>query len=245
MKLIVNSDDFGISKSVTLGIIEAHKNGVVTSTTLMCNMENAKEAVELSREFKDLGVGIHLVLTAGYPLAKGVSSLIDESGKFLKIDKIREVAKIEDIRKEFKCQMEKFLSFGIKPTHIDTHHHVHSIPKVLEVVKELALEYNLPIRILENERESISREIKGVDKFVGSFYDNENITVENFIDILEKNKDVKVLEIMCHPGYLDDYILNNSSYSIQRTKELKTLTNNKIKEYINKNKIDLINYKNI
>ncbi|GAB6169255.1 chitin disaccharide deacetylase [Clostridium carnis] len=245
MKLIVNSDDFGISKAVNLGIIEAHKNGVVTSTTLMCNMESAKNAVDISREYKDLGIGIHLVLTAGYPLAKDVNSLVDENGKFLKMDKIRELAQIDDIRKEFRCQMNKFLSFGIKPTHIDSHHHVHSIPKVLEVVKELALEYNLPVRLIEAENKSIPEEIKKTDKFIGSFYDLGNIDPEGFINILEKNIDIKVLEIMCHPGYLDDYIISNSSYCIQRTKELKTLTSNMVKNYIKLNKIELVNFNEI
>ena len=103
MRLIVNADDFGISKAINLGIIEARREGIVRSTTLMCNME---------------AVGI------------------------------AEKAKSEDIKKELECQLNKFLSYGIKPTHIDTHHHVHRIEKVFKVIKEIAIKNNLPVRLI-------------------------------------------------------------------------------------------------
>ena len=103
MKLIVNADDFGISKAVTLGILEAHKNGIVKSTTLMCNMEDAEYAANLSKNYNDLGVGIHFVLTVGKPLSKDVQSLVDENGNFKSNSLIMKTAKIEDIRKEFNA----------------------------------------------------------------------------------------------------------------------------------------------
>lgn len=242
MRLIVNSDDFGISKGVTLGIIEAYKNGVVRSATLMANMKDAEYAANLSKNLDGLGVGIHLTLTAGYPISKDVYSLVDKEGKFLKIDRIDENIKVEDIRKEFKCQMERFLSFGIKPTHIDTHHHVHRNPKVLEVVKELAIEYNIPLRLVEETNTKLSKEIKKVDKFIDNFHRMPSITEEGFISILENNKEVDLLEIMCHPGYLDQYIYENSSYSIPRMREVETLTSRKVLNYIKENNIELVNY---
>ena len=117
MKLIVNGDDFGISKGVTLGIIEAHVNGIVKSTTLMCNMEDSKYAAELSKNYKNLGVGIHFVLSAGRPIcnASDVSSLVDDNGNFKKENRTGKNIKIEDIRKELNAQFQRFLSFGIIP----------------------------------------------------------------------------------------------------------------------------------
>lgn len=82
MKLIVNADDFGYSKGVNLGIIEAHRAGVVTSTTTMVNMGGFEHAVQLARETPTLGVGIHLVLTCGAPVSHDVPSLTDEHGRF-------------------------------------------------------------------------------------------------------------------------------------------------------------------
>jgi len=247
MRLIVNADDFGISKAVTLGILEAHKEGVVTSTTLMCNMANASFAAELSKKYPNLGVGIHFVLTAGFPLADNVPSLVDETGRFHKIDEIIELATSEDIRKEFRCQMDKFLSFGIKPTHIDSHHHVHGISKVLEVAREFALELDIPVRSM-GDGDVSENYLKGIGTtggFTGGFYGDSEINPEGFINIIERNKSFDSLEIMCHPGYLDQEILDKSSYALPRTKELITLTSDTIKNYIKENKIQLVTFKAI
>jgi len=244
MRLIVNADDFGISKAVTLGILEAHKQGVVTSTTLMCNMPKAEYAAELSRNYSNLGVGIHFVLTAGFPLSDGVNSLVDETGRFHKMDEIIELATSEDIRKEFRCQMDKFLSFGIKPTHIDSHHHVHGISKVLEVVREFALEFDIPVRSI-GDGDVTENYLKGLGTtggFSGGFYGETEINPEGFINTIEKNKSFDSLEIMCHPGYLDQEILDMSSYALPRTKELVTLTSDTVKNYIKENKIQLVNF---
>ena len=127
MRLIINADDLGISKAVTLGIIEAYKAGGITSTAMMCNMPNVESGAELLKDYPELGVGIHFVLSAGFPLADGVNSLVDEIGRFHNKYEIEDFATIEDIRKECRCQMDKFLSFGIKPTHINTHHIVHGL----------------------------------------------------------------------------------------------------------------------
>ena len=70
MQLIFNADDFGLSRGVNLGIIEAFRNGVVRSATLMANMNGFRDAVQLSSEHPELGVGIHLCLTAGQPLTE-------------------------------------------------------------------------------------------------------------------------------------------------------------------------------
>ena len=245
MRLIMNADDFGISKAINLGIIEGFKNGIVTSTTLMCNMEATEHAVNLAKENSKLGVGIHLVLTAGRPLSKNVKTLVDSEGNFLKYDKMVESACIEDIRREFRKQFEKFLSFGIVPTHIDTHHHVHSIESVFEVVAELAKEHNIPIRHIKAIGEEKYESIKTTTKFVDSFYNLSMIEPEILINLLEDNINVDSLEIMCHPGYLDSKILSSSSYAYPRVKELETLTNKEVIKFINEKNIELINFKDI
>jgi predicted glycoside hydrolase/deacetylase ChbG (UPF0249 family) len=242
MRLIVNADDFGITKAVTLGIIDAHKEGVITSTTMMCNMPNAEYGAELAKDCPELGVGIHFVLTAGFPLAEGVNSLIDETGRFHNIEKIKELATSEDIRKEFRCQMDKFISFGIRPTHIDSHHHVHRISKVLEVVREFALEFDIPVRALGEVCENYLKGIATTDGFAGGFFGDTEINPEGFISTIEKNKNFGSLEIMCHPGYLDDEILQMSSYAMPRTKELITLTSQTVENYIKENEIQLVNF---
>ena len=66
--LIVNADDFGLSKGQNYGIIEACRRGVVTSTTALVNGEAVEHAAQLSRDVPELGVGMHFVLTLGMPL---------------------------------------------------------------------------------------------------------------------------------------------------------------------------------
>ncbi|WP_145838534.1 ChbG/HpnK family deacetylase, partial [Bacillus paralicheniformis] len=75
--LIINADDFGFSRGVNLGIIEAFQHGVLTSTTLMVNMQEAEHAVELARQNRELGVGVHLTLTAGRPILGGLHMITD------------------------------------------------------------------------------------------------------------------------------------------------------------------------
>lgn len=245
MKLIVNADDFGISKAINLGIIEGFKNGIVTSTTLMCNMEATGDAVELAKKNPKLGVGIHLVLTAGKPLSKDVKTLVDDDGNFLKYDKIFRSASIEDIRKEFRNQMERFLSFGIVPTHIDTHHHVHSKEAVFSIVYELAKEFDIPVRYIEAIGRDKYKDIRTTTKLIDNFYDLPMIEPHILQEICEDNIDIESLEIMCHPGYLDHKIISNSSYAYPRVKELETLTDKDVIKFIKNENIQLINFKDI
>jgi len=248
MRLIVNADDFGISKAVTLGILEAHKNGVITSTSMMCNMPATEYTAGLLKDYPDLGVGIHFVLTAGFPLAKLVNSLVDEIGRFHSQYEIEDFAIIEDIRKECRCQMDKFLSFSIKPTHINCHHHVHKFSKVFQVVKEFALEYDIPVRAINEISKEEFNGIRTTANFAEGFYGENGeivITAQAFINTIEKNKEFESLEIMCHPGHLDEELIETSSYAIPRLKELATLTCDEVKNYIKENKIQLITFKDI
>ena len=114
MKVIFNAVDFGISKAASLGIIEAHKNGVIKSTTLMCNMKDADYAADLAKNNKNLGVGIHLVMTAGAPLCKDVLSLVDENGMFKKNDVVMNTATIEDVTNISKESAESAKAAAVK-----------------------------------------------------------------------------------------------------------------------------------
>lgn len=149
-RLIVNADDFGMSKEITDGIIKAHQDGIVTSTSLMVNMPDSERAASLVKQIPSLDVGIHLNLTDGYPIleSKKVSSLVDESGRFLGKDiiipKLRKL-KInhKEIESEFSAQIDRMIKIGINPSHIDSHHHVHIYPKSVLALKRVAKKYNI------------------------------------------------------------------------------------------------------
>lgn len=222
IKLIVNADDFGYSKGINYGIIEAHRNGIVNSTTMMMNMPGVNHAVDLAKENPNLKVGIHLVLTCGKPLLTDVPTLVDENGCFKKNRDILESnISLEELEREWTAQIEKFLETGLTLTHIDSHHHVHTVPKFLPVVQKLSKKYNLSVRRVSDHA------IEGVppysDVFLHEFY-GEGATYDFFEKIVTHVQDGQTVEVMCHPGFLDHEVLNNSSYAKDRVTEIEILT---------------------
>ena len=83
-KLIINADDFGMCEGNSLGILLAHEQGIVSSTTVMMNMPYASWALDKAKAYPNLGIGVHLTLTAGKPLLSGKKSYTDEAGNFLR-----------------------------------------------------------------------------------------------------------------------------------------------------------------
>jgi chitin disaccharide deacetylase len=239
-KLIINADDFGYSKGVNLGIIEAFQNGVVTSTTLMANMPGAAHAAELAKRNPTLGVGIHFVLTCGKPLSSTVPSLVSDKGEFYRMAEIEGFAVIEDIELELQTQFEKFLSFGIKPTHIDSHHHVHSLKKVYQVVEKIAKEHQLPIRKVSKD----PNPFQPVQYFNHEFY-GDQLTKDYLIGLLDKVLPYETAELMTHPAYIDEQVYTGSSYNLQRMQELAILTDPAILEELKNRKIDLVTFREI
>ncbi len=151
-RLIVNADDFGRSPGVNRGIVEAHERGIVTSTTLMVNMPFADEALTLAKGHPELGVGIHLVFTAGCPILppERVSTLVDQRGRFLDQRTLASrlgSLDLTQLRAELAAQIERFLRRGGCPTHLDCHHFLHVHPDLFAVLVELADEYSLPMRL--------------------------------------------------------------------------------------------------
>ncbi len=149
--LIVNADDFGLSERVNQGIIEAHQQGLVTSTSLMANGDAFDQAVALTRTAPTLGVGIHLNLTDGRPLspAAQIPSLVTkdlmfEAGPIRLVQKLLAgTARLSHIERELRAQIERTLAAGIVPTHLDGHQHVHAWPSVSAMVIRLAVEYGI------------------------------------------------------------------------------------------------------
>ncbi len=225
--LIFNADDFGYSKGVNLGIIDAHQNGVVTSATLMMNMPGTEHAIELAKQNPSLGLGIHLALTCGRPLSHRIepSTILDTNGNFYKNaqDLINHKLNPKEIELEWKLQIEKFYSSGLIPTHLDSHHHVHTYPIIRDVMEKLALEYGLPVRI----HPKLSKAKPFSDKLITHFY-GEKVSHKTLDDIVANAESGEVIEIMTHPAYIDSIIMKGSSYWRERLKELEVLTTWKV-----------------
>jgi hopanoid biosynthesis associated protein HpnK len=149
-QLVVNADDFGISRGVNRGIVEAHRSGLVTSASLMANLPSAEDALTRAAICPDLGLGLHLTLTAGRPLSppERVPTLVDGEGRLLLLGTL--LARLtlgrvrgDDLRRELTAQVEWALKRGVRPDHLDSHHHVHVHPRVAPIVIALAREHGV------------------------------------------------------------------------------------------------------
>ncbi|MFT4416542.1 chitin disaccharide deacetylase [Fredinandcohnia humi] len=244
MKLVVNADDFGYTPAVTYGIVDAYKNGIVTSTTMMCNSPFMDHAVELAKMNPDLGVGVHLVLTSRAPLSEKVPSLVDLNGDFYHQSEIFEHAKEEDIEKEWTAQIERFLSSGLKPTHLDSHHNVHGHPTAFPVVIRLASKYGLPIRNVLNDKFDYGS-VRTTDSMLRQFY-GEKVSYETLEEQLKMVAAKRqTAEINCHPGYIDGELKQQSSYVDTRNVEYSILTSERIKDLARNLNISFSTYSTI
>ncbi|HXN23241.1 MAG TPA: ChbG/HpnK family deacetylase [Candidatus Dormibacteraeota bacterium] len=144
-QLVVNADDFGMSGGINTGILEAHRRGIVTSTTLLANGAAFDHAVTLAKSAPALGIGVHLNLTQGRPLSDPatIHSIVNKRGEFYShpallrrnaLGRLRPA----DVHREFAAQIEKVRAAGIDITHFDGHKHVHMLPGLLEIVVALA-----------------------------------------------------------------------------------------------------------
>ena len=131
--LVVNADDFGFTRDVNQGIVEAHRHGILTSTTLMATGVAFDDAVRLAKENPSLDIGCHLVLVGSPPFPQTVTQLVQA----LALKRIR-------VREELTGQARKILDAGLRPTHLDTHKHTHLLPPVLDAVAEISEEFRIP-----------------------------------------------------------------------------------------------------
>lgn len=239
MKLIVNGDDFGLSKSINEGIVYAYNNGILRSTTLMINMSFVNHAITLAKKNNGLGVGIHLVATAGKPLLENNKTLSDENGYFIKNTLVlQEKVKfdVNELYEEWDLQIKKFIELmGKKPTHIDSHHFIHMNKEYRDIALKLAEKYKLPMRWDFYSKEDMFA--KTISGFFGS-----DIGCENFKRSSESAMNYEIADIMTHPGFIDDNLRASSSYVEHRHIELEVLVSDEIKHWIKKNNIELVNY---
>ena len=152
-QLLIRGDDLGYSEAVTLGMISAHRKGLVNSVALMVNMPYAKEAIKLVKQCPNLCLGLHVNVTNGYALApkEMIPSLVDEHGIFLsstirraQIKNNEPLFSEEDAYIEAKYQIEKYIELvGQLPEYIDLH--VLEVEPLINAVVRIYHEYNVPV----------------------------------------------------------------------------------------------------
>jgi predicted glycoside hydrolase/deacetylase ChbG (UPF0249 family) len=244
-RLIVNADDLGRTPGINEGIFEAHRNGVVTSATLMVNYAAAREVPELSARNPGLGIGLHVALTGGPPASAPdrIPSLVDPSGTLPPKPPGLANARPEHVLAEARAQLKLFREImGRDPTHFDSHHHSHRLPAVFEALVTLAWETGLPVRNPSQEgARALQREnIATTDRFVETFYD-EGVTLQNLLAILDAVPP-GTTELMCHPARVDPELSASSGYAGVREKELALLTDREVRQAVQALGIKLIHF---
>jgi len=149
--LIVNADDLGWTDGVNRGIVEAFHHGIVTSTSLLANGAAFAGGVEAARSAPGLGVGVHLNLSDGPPVAdrETVTSLLNKDGEFaggpenLLLRRARRGLLLAEVENEWDAQIQKVRDAGISPTHLDGHKHVHMLPGLFEIALKLAKRHDI------------------------------------------------------------------------------------------------------
>ena len=134
----MNADDFGFASDVNEGIVRSYREGIVRSVSLMANGAALDHAADLARRNPGLGVGCHLTLVQGQSVARPGQALPASLRQLL-------ATPLEslDPRGEFRAQVDSLLARGIRPTHVDTHKHVHLLPGVLDAALRVADEYGI------------------------------------------------------------------------------------------------------
>jgi predicted glycoside hydrolase/deacetylase ChbG (UPF0249 family) len=240
--LIVNADDFGFTRDVNAGIVEAHRHGVLTATTLMANGDAFDDAVRLARENPKLDIGCHLVLVQGRSVLSG-QPYPERVGGVLG----RLASHQLDPYLEFRAQIDKIRSAGIRPTHLDTHKHTHVVPLVFRAVVRLAHELGIPyVRLPLDETVPFSAwgcalgkkfyrtlarryDVRMTDHFVG-FRLTGSLTEESFARAIRKLPQ-GTTEFMCHPGFLGTELQSAATrLKESRVRELQALTSPRIRK---------------
>jgi chitin disaccharide deacetylase len=245
--LIVNADDFGLTDGVSRGILDAHRKGIVTSTTVIVNRPIDPGLVEQLLG-SGLGVGLHLNLTLARPISEParVRSLVDAEGVFIRDP--REVAaraNKDEARIELGTQIDAFRRLaGRFPTHLDSHHHVGRHEPIMELVLDFARAIKVPVRSQDDVARASARKVKvrTTDHFIGDAGAEPYWTTDRVLGHLDTLPG-GTTEFMTHPGYYDGD-LAYSRYGRQRDAELAGLSDPRVREMIERHGIRLAHFGN-
>lgn len=218
--LIVNADDFGLTRGVSAGILTAHRHGIVTSTTVLVTANPDRAQLAAARD-AGLGLGLHVNFTLGRPLTRG-RSLADGKGAFIRdARRAAASANAREARAEIEAQVERFEKLvGRLPTHLDTHHHVGLHAPVRDAVLAVARTLGLAVRSQDEAARARARSagLRTTDHFFGESGPDAYWSAARALAHL-RALPPGVSEFMCHPGRFDDG-LGYSRYGRQREVEM-------------------------
>lgn len=251
VRLIIRADDIGYSEAVNYGIYKSVKDGLVRSAGLMPNMPYAEEGLHLLDGY-DVAIGQHTNVCLGKPCADPalIPSLLNQNGEFKSSREYREAFKngeefvvTEEAVIEIEAQYKRFKEIvGKEPDYFEAHAVMsHNLFKALEIVAE---KYGLPYQAIRFDGSPTTFNGKPVVILpMGSMkpdYDAYECLKEGILTYARE--DMPNVAVF-HPGYLDEYLLNNSSLTVNRTKEVTMLCDPAMKEWLDAHSVECITYR--
>jgi chitin disaccharide deacetylase len=271
--LIVNADDYGYFRCVSRGILKAFSEGIVTATGVFANAAHFAEHAAWLRDCEALDAGVHLNLTEGVPLTNDLrKKLVRTSGHFprkfpMAMAILSGAVKPDDVRREWRAQIERCLEAGLKPRFLNSHEHLHMLPSLFPVATALASEYAIPhVRFPTSGRlgsplrpsfvrdaimktlEIVNRrQIKGPAAHFLGMETSGRLTPDYLEQGIPRLRAGEVYELMCHPGEFDAQEISDARLRGYHDweGELRTLTDPAVREVLHRHGVHLIGYRNV
>ena len=271
--LIVNADDYNTDRERNRGILQAAKDGIVNSVSVITNLVWDDAMLSDMKTVFDSRVGIHLNLTKGIPITKYTESLVNKNGRFFKKREAWWKAFFhnyhsKEIENEFAAQINRLQEAGITPDHIDGNNHIHIFPEIAMVVARLANDFGIskirvPYELFRNASYyfrsgvvkkqligNISKKARLVFKKHGLHFPDcfagiqfPRVSSVESLRLFIKSLPEGITELMCHPGYA---IPSSSGFStVTREQELSALTNLSVLQDVRDCDVNLISYRDI
>lgn len=276
-RIIINADDFGLCSGVNRAVAQAHTDGVLTSATIMANMPAAWQAVEIARQLPTLGVGVHLNLFEGKPVSKDayVNCLLATDGQFVYSPSMLSLLSVvkrkirNAIATELAAQIQWVIDNGLKPTHLDSHKHVHNFPWIFQIVCDLAKGFEIGAIRWPFEPKEVSsepwpppseggRKRAGMVRVMAKINRRQNQTFlktqatlgiahtgrmnTDFLKAAILYNSAETVEIITHPGFINGLDKIKTRLVQQRKMELEVLCDKRTKQYFKDAGIKLVHY---
>jgi len=267
IRLVVNADDLGLHPSIDAGILRAHRQGIVTSTSVLVTGRSAAAAIAQAKA-QDLPVGIHLSLTTNLPPAAEASRVtsVAPGGKFRArwpqvltawaAGRIR----LAEVEAEFRAQIALARKLGARPDHLDGHQHLHVLPGLAGIVRAIAADEKLPVRwpVAHLSREWLRQPAAAAKTAaialcsrlarmgaaglpgLGTF-EAGALSEDRLLSILSKLRPGD-WEIGCHPGQTADDVPEQPGWSYGWEEELAALCSRRVRDVTNQRGIQLTSY---
>ena len=262
MKLLVQGDDFGFTRGVTLGIVDSIDFGILRNTGLFTNMPSAEFAVSFMKDRPQACFGIDFNLVSGPPVSapQGIPHLVDEKGEFIRSG-VRmkdprwqseegrlEMFPYEEVYREIRAQYDRFVELtGRKPGYLHTHslHYENYIESIRRVSREEGVPFSQDIKAeygfvnLHSLKPASLAATKKVFDPADQLAKDPEGDVLKYGDYLLEHEYVN---IGGHPGYIDNELLGLTTLSLERCKDAAMCMSEKIQKWIRDNGIELITY---